>query len=138
MAWSKALSKGTPQNKSIKSTHSDNKSSGSTASDKSVQSTSTSNIQSTNNNAADDKSKFQSNWRLNLLFCIIHLSLKDLTFHFLLFIHCFTTTCQTYQMLTFFINFILNQTNSIINILKGVIGNIPHILTKISLNQIKG
>ena len=58
MARSKALSKGTPQNKSIDS---DNKSSGSTTSDKSVQSTSTSNIQSTNNNAADEKSKFQSN-----------------------------------------------------------------------------
>ena len=71
MAQSKALSKGTPQNKSIESTDSDNKPSGSTISDKSVQSTSTSNIWTTNNNAADNKSKSQSNQRSNLLFCII-------------------------------------------------------------------
>ena len=55
MAWSKALSQGTPQNKLIESTDSYNKSSGLTTSDKSVQSTSTSNIRSTKNNAADDK-----------------------------------------------------------------------------------
>ena len=72
MAQSKALSKGTPQNKSIDS---DNKSSGSTTSDKSVQSTSTSNIRSTNNNTADDKSKFKSNGWFNFLFHIIHSSL---------------------------------------------------------------
>ena len=73
MARSKALSKGTPQNKSIDS---DNKSSGSTTSDKSVQSTSTSNIRTTNNDAADDKSKFKSNGLFNLSFHIIHSSLK--------------------------------------------------------------
>ena len=38
MAWSKALSKGTHKNKSIEPTDSDNKSSGSTTSDKSLQS----------------------------------------------------------------------------------------------------
>ena len=76
MAQSKALSKGNPQNKLIESTNSDKKSSDSTTSDKSVQSTSTSNIPSTNNNAAYDKSKSQSNRRLNLLFHIIHSSLK--------------------------------------------------------------
>ena len=69
MAQSKALSKGTPQNKSIDS---DNKSSGSTTSDKSVQSSTTSNIRTTNNDAADDKSKFKSNGWFNLLFHIIH------------------------------------------------------------------
>ena len=69
MARSKALSKGTPQNKSIES---DNKSSGSTTSDKSVQSTSKSNIQTTNNDAADYKSKSQSNGRLKLSFRFIH------------------------------------------------------------------
>ena len=74
MAQSKALSKGSPQNKLIESTYSENKSSGSITSDKSVQSTSTSNTRSTNNNAADDKSKFQSNRRLNLSFRIIHSS----------------------------------------------------------------
>ena len=52
----------------IESTDSCNKSSGSTTSDKSVQSTSTSNIQTTNNDAADNKSKSQSNGRLNLLY----------------------------------------------------------------------
>ena len=72
MAQSKALSKGTPQNKLIESTNSDDKSSGLTTLDKSVQSTNTSNIQSTNNNAADDKCNFQSNQRLLLSFCIIH------------------------------------------------------------------
>ena len=76
--WLKAklYQKALPKNKLIKSTNSDNKSSGSTTTDKPVQSTSTSNIQSTNNNATDDKSKFQSNQRLNLLFQIIILSLK--------------------------------------------------------------
>ena len=44
MAQSKAPSKGTYKNKLIESTNSDNKSSGPTISDKSVQSTSTSNI----------------------------------------------------------------------------------------------
>ena len=77
MAQSKALSKGTPKNKLIKSTDSDNKSSGSTISDKSVQSTSTSNFQTTNNNAADDKSTSQSNRMLNLLFHFIHSLLND-------------------------------------------------------------
>ena len=77
MAWSKALSKGTPENKSVGSTDSDNKSSGSTTSDKSVQSTSKRNIQTTNNDAADDKSKSQSNGRLNLLLCYIHSLLND-------------------------------------------------------------
>ena len=72
MAWSKALSKGTPENKSIESTDSDNKSSGSTTSDKSVQSTSTSNIWTTQNDTDDNKSKSQLNGRLNLLFCFIH------------------------------------------------------------------
>ena len=73
MAQSKALSKGSPENKSIESTNSDNKSSGSTSSDsKSAQSTSTSNIWTTNNDAADDKTKSQSNGRLNLLFHFIH------------------------------------------------------------------
>ena len=76
MAQGKAQSKATHQNKSIKSTDSDNKSSGTTTFDKSVQSTSTSNIQTTNSNAADGKSKFQSNQRLNLLFHIIHSMLK--------------------------------------------------------------
>ena len=76
MAQSKALSKATPQNKLIKSTNSDNKSSVSTTLDKSVQSTSTSNIRTTTNNAADVKSQFQSNQRLNLLFHIIHSLLK--------------------------------------------------------------
>ena len=76
MAQRKALSKATPQNKSIESTDSDNKSRGSTTLDKSVQSTRTSNVWTTNNNAADDKSKFQSNQRLNLSFCIIHSLLK--------------------------------------------------------------
>ena len=61
MAQSKALSKGSPKNKLIKSTDSDNKSSGSTTSDKSVQWTSTSNIWTTTiNDASDDKSKSQS------------------------------------------------------------------------------
>ena len=69
MARSKALSKGTPQNKSIDS---DNKSSGSTTSDKSVQSTNPSNIRTTNKYASDNKSKSLSNGRLNLLFCFIH------------------------------------------------------------------
>ena len=73
MARSKALSKGTPPNKSIDS---DNKSSGSTTSDKSVQSTSTSNIRTTYNDASDNKSKFKSNGLFNLLFHIIHSSLK--------------------------------------------------------------
>ena len=73
MSWSKALSKGLPKNKLIESTDSDNKSSGSTTSEKFVQSTSTNNIWTTNNDAADDKSKSQSNWRLNLLSQIIHL-----------------------------------------------------------------
>ena len=72
---SKALSKGTPQNK-IKSPVSDNKSSASTTSDKSVQTTSTSNIWSTNINAADDTSKSQLNPRLILSFQIIHSLLK--------------------------------------------------------------
>ena len=72
----KALSKGTSQNKLIISTNSDNKSSGSTTCNKSVQSTSTSNIQTTNNNTADDKSKFQLKQRLNILFHSIHSLLK--------------------------------------------------------------
>ena len=72
MARSKALSKGAPKNKLIESTNSDNKSSTSATSDKSVQSTSTSNIWSTNNDAADNKSESQSNGRLNLSFRFIH------------------------------------------------------------------
>ena len=60
MAQSKALSKSSPKNKSIKPTDSCNKSSDSNTSDESVQSTSTSNIQTTNNDASDDKSKYQS------------------------------------------------------------------------------
>ena len=44
MAQNKALSKGTFKNKSIESNNSDNKSSGLTTSDKSVQSTNPSNI----------------------------------------------------------------------------------------------
>ena len=44
MARSKALSKGTSKNKLIESTNSDNQSSGSTTSDKSVQSTNPNNI----------------------------------------------------------------------------------------------
>ena len=72
MAQSRALSKGSPKNNSIESTNLDNISSGSTTSDKTVQSTSTSDIQTTNNNAADDKSKSQSNQKLNLLFRFIH------------------------------------------------------------------
>ena len=44
MAQSKALSKGTSKNKCFKLTKSDNKSSGSTTSDKFVQSTNPSNI----------------------------------------------------------------------------------------------
>ena len=59
MAQSKALSKGLPKNLSIDSTDSDNKSYGSTTSDKSGQSTSISNIRTTNNDTADDKSKSQ-------------------------------------------------------------------------------
>ena len=74
MAQSKALSKGTPQNKSIDS---DNKSSGSTTSDKSVQSASTSNIWTTYNDAYDHKSESLSNGRLNLLFHFIHSSFID-------------------------------------------------------------
>ena len=60
MAQSKGLSKGTSEDKLIESTDSDNKSSASTISDKSVQSTNPSNIQSTNNDASDNKSKSQS------------------------------------------------------------------------------
>ena len=70
MAQSKALSKGTSKYKSIESTNLDNKSSGSTNSDKSVQSTNPSNILTTNNDAYDNKNK-QSYKRLNLLFCFI-------------------------------------------------------------------
>ena len=72
MAQSKALSKGTPEQKSIESTNSDNKSSGSATLDKFVLSTSTSNIWTTNNDAVDDKNKSQSNESLNLSFCFVH------------------------------------------------------------------
>ena len=72
MARSTALSKGTSENKSIESADSDNKSSYSITSDKSVQSTNPSNIQTTNNDASDNKSKFLSNGRLNLLSSFIH------------------------------------------------------------------
>ena len=63
MAQTKALSKGTSKNKSIKSTDSDNKSSASTTSDKSIQSTKPSNIQTTINDAPDNKCKSLSNGR---------------------------------------------------------------------------
>ena len=78
MARSKALSKGTPRNKLIKSTNSDNKSSDSTTSDKSVQSTNPSNIQTINNDVSENKSKSQSYERLNLLSCFIHSLFIDL------------------------------------------------------------
>ena len=68
MAQSKALSKGTPQNKSIDS---DNKSSGSTTSDRSVRLTSTNSFRTTNNDAADDTSKFKFIGSFNLSFHII-------------------------------------------------------------------
>ena len=55
MAQSKALSKGTPKNKLIESADSDNKSSGSTTSNKSLQSTNPSNIQTTNNDTSETK-----------------------------------------------------------------------------------
>ena len=77
MAQRKALSKGSSKNESIESTNSDDKSSGSTTLDKSIKFTSTSNMQTTNNDAADDKSKSQSKQRLKLLFHFIHSSLKD-------------------------------------------------------------
>ena len=63
MAQSKALSKGTSENKFIASTNSDNESSGSSTSDKSVQSTSLRNIQTTNNDASDNNSESLSNGR---------------------------------------------------------------------------
>ena len=72
MAQSKALSKGTPKNKSIESTDIDNESSGSTTWDKSVQSPNPSNIRTTKNDAYDNKSESLSNGRLNLLFHFIH------------------------------------------------------------------
>ena len=77
MVCSKALSKGTSKNISIESTDSDNKSSGSTTSDKCVQSTNVSNIQTTYNDASDNKSKSLSNGRLNLLSSFIHSSFID-------------------------------------------------------------
>ena len=67
MAQSKAQSKGTSKYKSIESTNSDNKSSGSITSDKSILSTNPSNIWTTNNDAYDNKSESQSYERLNLL-----------------------------------------------------------------------
>ena len=57
MAQTKALSKGTSKHKSIESTNLDNKSSGSTNSDKSVQSTNPRNCCTTNNDAYDNKNK---------------------------------------------------------------------------------
>ena len=96
MAESKALSKGSPENKLIESTDSDKKSSGSTTSYKSVQSTSTSNIQTTNNDAADDKSKSQSYYeRLNLLFHFIH--------------SLFNNCMLCLPKVNLYINFMLNQ-----------------------------
>ena len=82
MAQRKALSKGTSENKYIKlikSTNSDKESRGPTTSDKSVQSTNPSNIQTTNNDASDNKSKSLSYGRLNLSFCFIHSSFIDYT-----------------------------------------------------------
>ena len=64
MTQSKALSKGTSKNKSfqlIESANSDNESSVSTTSDKSIQSINPSNIQTTNYDAYDNKSKSLSN-----------------------------------------------------------------------------
>ena len=77
MAQSKALSKGKSKIKSMESADSDNESSYSTTSDKYVQSTNATNIQTTNNDAADGKSKSLSNGRLNLLICFIHYSFVD-------------------------------------------------------------
>ena len=56
MVQSKTLSKGASENKLNESTNSDNKSSGPTTSDKSIQSINPGNIWTTNNNASDNKS----------------------------------------------------------------------------------
>ena len=77
MAQRKALSKGTSENKSIESTDLDNESSSSTTLDKSVQSTNPSNIQHTNNDASENKSKSQPYERLNLLSRFIHSTFID-------------------------------------------------------------
>ena len=79
MVQSKALSKGTSKNKSIQSTGSDNKSSGLITLDKSVQSTNPRKIRTTYNDSTENKSEFQLNGRLNLLFCFIHSSFIDYT-----------------------------------------------------------
>ena len=77
MAQTNALSKGTSKNKSIESTTPYNESSGSIIWDKSVQSTNPSSIQTTDNDASDNKSKSLSNGRSNLLSHFIHFLFID-------------------------------------------------------------
>ena len=103
MVRSKALSKGTSKYKLIESTNLDNKSSGSTISDKSVQSTNTSNIYTTNNGAYDNKRESLSNGRL------------DLSSHF---IHAlFNNNMLCLAKVNLYINFILKQMKSTIVLL---------------------
>ena len=87
MAQSKNLLKGTPRNKSVELTNSDNNSSGSTTSDKSVQSTNQSNISTTNIDAADNK--------LSLY------QMQGLTFSHVLFILHLLMSCNAHQRLNF-------------------------------------
>ena len=77
MAWSKAISKGTSENKLIESTDADKNSNDSTTSGKSVQSTNPRNIKTTNNDASDNKSKSLSNGGSNLLSRFLHSSSID-------------------------------------------------------------
>ena len=72
MARSKSLSKGTSKNQSIESVDFDIKTSGSTTSNKSVQSANVSNSQTTVHDSSDNnKSKSQPNRRFNLVFCLM-------------------------------------------------------------------
>ena len=103
MAQSKDLSKGTSKYKSFESTNSDNKSSGTTTSDKSVQSTNPSNIWSTNNDAYDNKIEYLSNERLNLLFHFIHSLFNNYMWYL--------------PKVNLYINFISKQMNSAIVLL---------------------
>ena len=77
MAQSKNLSKSKSRNKLIESTDSDHDSSCATTKDKSVQSTNASNIVTTNNETADNKSESLSNGKLKLLSWLMHSSFID-------------------------------------------------------------